>query len=312
MQDNERHSSIDYSASNADIVRVNSTSIAPQDDFSESGSVQPFTPGDQPSWGIIQRAKNHVQLLFGIALGAIATLFLGQFNTSSDSPIPFQKLALNQTPALQNDPLAQVNVSSEVLAPPAPPGPVEASPQFSSQLQFVDRFYFTQAPAPGQHSPPAWFMVDRFYLGSAANQQSGSGLGPAAAALPVDWPQVPWQQHNAAPPAGRELPQNVAFQGVLEVPPPPAPLPLPGSQPLPLSQGNAQGASPSQGPHTLLGVVKTNSFGAALINTNGSSYSVKVGEMIQSSGYRLTGLEHDQAILSRGPHTRIIQVGERF
>jgi hypothetical protein len=100
--------------------------------------------------------------------------------------------------------------------------------------------------------------------------------------------------------------------GILEVPPPPELV-----FDSPPSYGDFAGeisqAMPSNStPHTLLGVVKTRQFGAALIQTHGSAYSVRVGDSLRQSSLKLTALDQDRAILSNGQRTFVVNVGEQF
>jgi Tfp pilus assembly protein PilP len=104
---------------------------------------------------------------------------------------------------------------------------------------------------------------------------------------------------------------------MLEVPPPPQiDFLSSGAQPLPEQPQSRTAAYPldahHRGLHSLLGVVQTNHFGAALIKTQDSSYSVRVGEPIRQSNFTLAELDRDRVILTDGQRKLVVNVGETF
>jgi hypothetical protein len=168
-------------------------------------------------------------------------------------------------------------------------------------------------------------MLDRFYF---ANE---TALNETA--LATSQPPPPMQSWNTVPVPSPGVP--------IQAPGQPLPLPLPPVSSLPLepefqptpatpvppavdvsATSNATGgpidyetmaSSPTsfgQGQYKLLGVVQTNSFGAALFETATNSYSVQIGEQIGHSPYVLSGLEDGKAILRNGEQTLVLHVGE--
>jgi hypothetical protein len=305
----------------SEIVHVDAEASIPPGANDQLLIVQPtsnFQPTSPPAAVslLIGHLKRHTQLVLGAAIGVVVTLLLGQGGSAPSSSVPLQSLALNRSSRLGAAGFQQVMTQGQSLVSPldtpTPPG-VETIGKQPPQLQFMDRFYFTQtAAAVGEDSPePAWLMMDRFYFMEQ----------------PVVPPHLSPEQRSLAPAfsspdlysaslwGGYAPPLNPGFQGRLEVPPPPditlsnagqIPNPPSTTGPLPTL------AAGPQRTHTLLGVIETHNFAAALMQTNGSSYSVRVGESIRRSGYVLTGLESDKAIFSDGQRTFVVNVGEKF
>lgn len=320
MQDNEpqtpQHSDDLSVGSGSELVRVEPGDVLPQ----RAPLGFPYADAESLGSRLIKQGKEHTQLFIGLVLGAITTLFLGQANTSSSPPLYFQSLGLDE--GLMSPPFASLFSTEtgelatvDATSPPPPPG---SQAPLAPQLKFVDRFYFASAPPEkaSERAEPEWFMIDRFYFSGAP----AAVLSPAPE-LPVSWPPVASPQNQAViPPLDNWAysPQNQ--QGILAVPPPPDLSPVAMNLP-PQYQSYGRGETPqtntqtnalSSGQHTLLGIVQTNRFGAALIKTGDSSYSVRVGDTLRQSGFRLTQLEPDRAILSNGQRTFGVNVGERF
>jgi len=260
---------------------------------------------------LIQWSKAHTQLFIGAGLGAVATFFLSTGNSTPLPLVPFQGLALEERFNDGDGLFPRFASGHEVPAPlpAAPPSP----PPPGSQLQFVDRFYFTAASGeqPQDNPQPTWLMVDRFYL-DAAMPLPGAAQPLSGSPLPWVWPQA--LSRTVFSSYQGDLPGNPADQDSLAVPPPPT-LPIDSVAPLaygPLSDAERPSPAPPKSRHTLLGIVQTNQFGAALVKTDDSSYSVRVGDQLRQSNFRLTALEPDRAILSNGGRTFIVSVGEQF
>jgi hypothetical protein len=271
---------------------------------------------------LLQQAKAHAQLLVGACLGVITTLFFSQASSSPTPYVAVQGLGLNKDLMVQTGPLGFIQGREGaapnllVSSPPAPPEAAQPSPQ----LKFIDRFYFASVPGTDNHSPEesGWLMVDRFYFSSLPEVMTSAVVFPQLP-LAVSPAMAPSGQAGAlAAPPPQVIPSflNPTFHGLLEVPPPPVVDLSTGSQPLtsvPLRETEPFPPNISrENLHTLLGVVQTNHFGAALIKTQGSSYSVRVGEPIRQSRFRLTELESDRATLTDGLRKFVVNVGETF
>jgi len=298
----------------SDMVR-----IEPVVSNSPGGTVGPVLVLDHPPFRplpgrLVTQTKAHAQLILGLVLGTVATLSLGQFSGSSPVPTRFYGLGISPQALSYGNSLAfpgALRSPPATVAIPKPPTPV-ALPKPVPQLKFIDRYYFTDGPEQAQPAP-AWFMVDRFYFSNPAGQLVRPPAPPEALNQPVPAALAPF-----LPPAlGGGHPPGDAVQGLLEVPPPPPNFDL-SSGPQPVSAwpdtiaSSVQMTTSVQGQHTLLGVVKTNQFGAALVKTNGSSYSVRVGDALRHSRYVLTALDQDKAVLNDGQRTLTITVGETF
>jgi len=180
----------------------------------------------------------------------------------------------------------------------------------------MDRYYF--AAAETNESTPGtagWLMVDRFYFSPMPDSTASS------AALPnvplASSPSTVAASQAVLPPAHDWANFAPQFHGVLEVPPPPQMDFLsPEAQPLPELPQSGTATYPldahHRGLHSLLGVVQTNHFGAALIKTQDSSYSVRVGEPIRQSNLTLAELDRDRVILTDGQRQLVVNVGETF
>ena len=325
MQDNEhqqhQHQDEASTSLSSSIVRVDPLSPHANDDFALSPVVLPSGPARLSIHRVRAYLQDHAQLCIGLGLGAVATLFLGPFNDSSAPAATFQNLNLSRAKTLQNPFFELLDKTSEpvpvTLAVP-PALPVVSPPQWVPQLQAIDRFYFTKGTqaSPGHQVHPTWYMVDRFYFGppETISNSIPTGQGQNFPSNPIPVPQtfpsggIPLQTYGAA--------SGELFQGRLEVPPPPDFMLASGASTAALDADSSAVSPlrnfPTQGPHTLLGVVATNQFSAALVKTNGSSYSVRIGQSLRQSGYQLVGLEHDKAILTDGQRNFVISVGEQF
>lgn len=262
---------------------------------------------------LVAFCKEHSQLCLGLFLGVVASFTLGQLGTSP--PMTIQRLSLNQSLFTRSnlwalDQFYQGTTPTLVKVPRPPLTP--APPQPSPQLKFVDRYYFAD-PTHGDGAAPSepnWLMVDRFYFAEAPTQ----AVGAATAVVNRQAPQEVVAQLDSLAPIPW-LPPEESFQSELTVPPPPdfnlsALTPTAALPDLGIS--SAAPMPSTQGQHTLLGVVQTNNFGAALIKTHDSSYSVRVGEAIRQSPYVLSELTSDKMILRHGQQTIVVNVGESF
>lgn len=299
----------------SEIVHVEPDSSTPQDAYAEQLIIFQTASPSGPVSRFVEQIKGHNQLVLGAVIGILATLFLGQFNNAASSPTALRPIALGQYLRLSPNGLSKWQTGADLTPTPIeiPPPPVAAAPKTAPQLQYVDRFYF--APNGGSSgeiaTKPTWFMVDRFYFAghSTAQETPPATNGALNSAFTDPGLQV------LSPPESNWYPPGFSNPGSLVVPPPPD-MPLAaGVQNTPYAAySGLSPASPqvNQRRHTLLGVVETNRFGAALIRTDDGSYSVRVGDTLRQSRYVLSGLESDKAIFSDGQNTFVVNVGEKF
>jgi hypothetical protein len=307
----------------SDIVSLEPASSQPNG--ASTGSLLVLEQGLEPSSepGLVRSIKQHGQILSGVLLGTAATLLLGQLQGAAPESTTYQGLALREHLDDHAGGLAFNWISQEsdfVSVATAQPGDVQVnpnlSPQFTPQLHYIDRYYFAGgAPlveqAQGVNQPsPGWFMVDRFYFFNSLAQGSGPYPEPVQ-----NQPAFSTAAELPLPPS--QLPSGEAFQGILEVPPPPG-FAL-SAEPQTVTFQHAypsfeapQSTSSIKGRHTLLGIIATNNFGAALVKTNDRSYSVRVGQTLRQSSYSLVELDQDKAIFSDGQNQFGVSVGEAF
>lgn len=300
----------------SEIVHVETDSSIPKDASTDQLLIFKPTLRPQPVWLLVEQIKGHTQLVLGTAIGVFATLLLGQFNSSTSSSVPLRPIALNHYFKLGPGGLHGWKTSGDsgptIVEIPRSPGNA-AAPQPSPQLQFIDRFYFTKNAGGGEiPADPTWFMVDRFYF--AGKPPTQAPLAAENRDFNTGFPDS--GLNSFPPPADNQYPSNFGNQGRLDVPPPPNFALSGGIENIPYGT-NAGGEIPNlsaidRRQHTLLGVIETNNFSAALIQTNGSSYSVRIGDKIRRSDYVLTELESDKAIFNNGQSTLVINVGEQF
>ncbi|MBE9175838.1 hypothetical protein IQ225_11995 [Synechocystis salina LEGE 06155] len=69
---------------------------------------------------------------------------------------------------------------------------------------------------------------------------------------------------------------------------------------------------PSATKHDLVGVLESGDRSSALFRWNGMTQRIQIGEAIGSSGWQLTAVTSQQAILSRQGKTRYLEVGQSF
>lgn len=265
---------------------------------------------------LIKVIKGQAQLFLGLFLGTTATLSLSLLN-SSPQPMALQEMTLTPLLAAGSEGLS---LAWSRLTAAATPDAVPQPPQLatlakpSPQLQFIDRYYFANGVNGNDSTAtePALLMVDRMYF-SHQSWPGPTSASPKAAPSPSSRVAHP----QSLPAIGANwLPPAAAFQGPIEVPPPPSFSSLAETAPG-QSMAAVETSSPipkvsHQLPHTLLGVIETNHFGAALVQTNGSSYSVRVGDAMRQSRFVLTDLDQDRAIFSDGQRSLTVNVGERF
>ncbi len=299
----------------SEIVHVGPDSSLPQDASSDSLIIFASVSHSGRLSSLVELIKHQSQLVLGVAIGILATSLLGQLGKSPSSPTALRPMAFEQYLRFNPDGLSRWQTPGELVPNPVeiPPPPGAAALKAPPKLQYVERFYFAQnGDSRGEMAPqPTWFMVDRFYFVGQPTAQATSPLsnGALKAVLPEPGlPLIPPSESYWYPPEPND-------RGPLVVPPPPdMPLSV-GAQNIPYARyGGIPPISPGgeQKPHTLLGVVETNSFGAALIRTYDGSYSVRVGDTLRQSQYVLSALESDKAIFSDGRNTFIVAVGEKF
>ncbi|XDE60591.1 hypothetical protein AB3M80_17565 [Arthrospira platensis BEA 1257B] len=70
--------------------------------------------------------------------------------------------------------------------------------------------------------------------------------------------------------------------------------------------------SPAAGIHTLVGILELGDRSAALFEVNGVARRIYVGESIAASGWSLSSVANQEAVIRRNGEVRSIVVGERF
>lgn len=89
-----------------------------------------------------------------------------------------------------------------------------------------------------------------------------------------------------------------------------APLPIPAKVIIP--KPNIAPLITRTTPYNLVGVLDFGDRSSALFTENGLTQRIELGERIGSSGWTLTGIENQKAILFRQGKTRYLEVGQSF
>lgn len=144
-------------------------------------------------------------------------------------------------------------------------------------------------PNPPQNTPQ---IIERVYIPIYPQNQS------ANSANPIPNSPLPPPPLNLAPPTPLETPQ---LSTVPVLTPEAAPLPQVAPQ---------VAAAPSGS--TLVGLLESGDRSAALVNLDGITKRIQLGEPIGTSGWNLVGVQNQQAIVYRNGMTRSIDVGQKF
>lgn len=177
-----------------------------------------------------------------------------------------------------------------------------------------------QSPAPASNAFGDYMQQAMRTIGAKSSGQTGSLPSPAPSAS-MSVVGVPL---GTASPAASPSPTRVAT-GLSRLVPP-APLPRvatggvvmgPAAPPAPgFMASSALPPSGSMAPlapvHSLVGVMQLGDRSAALIEINGISQRVRLGESISSSGWTLVEVSKDQAVIRRNGEVRSILIGQTF
>jgi hypothetical protein len=142
---------------------------------------------------------------------------------------------------------------------------------------------------------------------------------PAVATSPkVSKPVVPTQVQRSrkAPPAAaviavKALPTRVAAASIPTNPAQQLPSLAPGAAPAALPMAKPTGKSQPSG-ITIQGIMELGDQSVLLLSRNGSSQQVRIGDALDSSGWRLVRVENGRGIIQRGEEVRSVEEGEKF
>jgi hypothetical protein len=264
-------------------------------------------PLNKSLWLLFQNLPPLQQLTVGSLLGMALTLAMTNWGLPKTT-VPLTALLSSggQTSktALLSLELMRRGFRETLAIPlqPLPPRPVPFTPK-SLQPVMMDRFYLPgQVALDGQpQANEGTLMVDRFYFTYPLPHHTATG--PIA-------PEVYAVQEILTVPS---LPPDAHYYQALGSLPA-APLPQPPAQPTtqPSPQRLNSRSSLLAQPHTLVGVVKTNQFSAALFKTGDTSYAVRLGENLGQGQLQLIEVSDRAATLSDGQNHLVLNVGETF
>jgi hypothetical protein len=127
---------------------------------------------------------------------------------------------------------------------------------------------------------------------------------------------APVQRSRQAPPAAavipiKALPTKIAAASIPTNPaqqlPSLTPSAVPGALPMAKPTGKSQPAG-----ITVQGIMELGDQSVLLLSRNGSSQQVKIGDALDSSGWRLLRVEGGRGIIQRGEEIRSVGEGEKF
>jgi hypothetical protein len=246
---------------------------------------------------IVTTIKHFRQFIYGSLLGTILALTLLELRIASQAVVPLTPLVANhrQTSTLTFLTLElfrhSVKTKVTISTVKVPPPPLASSVNQALQPVMMDRFYLphnpSNHPVDGQEpSVSTAIVVDRFYF--AHQTDDGTFFN------------------------SRQRTHEMAATFMM---PPPQPI----DNRNPMVSGNRSGASPhlaiapslrAAKPYTLVGIIQTGQFSAALFQTDDNSYSVRLGEPVGQSYFKLVDLNDKAAILSDGEEQIILYVGD--
>jgi hypothetical protein len=142
---------------------------------------------------------------------------------------------------------------------------------------------------------------------------------PAVTASPrVSKPVVPApvQRSRQAPPAAavipvKAIPTRIAAASIPINPAQQLPTLAPAAAPAALPMAKPSSKSQSSG-ITIQGIMQLGDQSVLLLSRNGSSQQVKIGDVLDSSGWRLLRVENGRGIIQRGEEIRSVGEGEKF
>lgn len=139
--------------------------------------------------------------------------------------------------------------------------------------------------------------------------------------IPVYPPTQPPTVMMAPPPPTAAAPQQALPQPSASVAPSPAASPTPPpptpptvaeeTQPSPEAETPPVAAAPT-GNYVLNGLLELGDRSAALFDINNTTYRIRVGEQIGSSGWTLISVSNQRAVIRRNGEVRSIYVGQRL
>lgn len=259
-------------------------------------------PLDKSLWAVFKDLKPLQQLTVGSLLGMALTLAMTHWGTPQKPTATLPTMLsssgqISKTTLLSLE-LMRLSFRATLAIPlePLPPRPVPFTPP-NLQPIMMDRFYLPgQVALDGQPQAHAGtLVVDRFYF-THPDQIASVPSPPETYAV---------QEILTVP----SLPPGTNHSQALGSPPA-APRPQPTAQPSP--QPPKVRSSLLAQPHTLVGVVQTSQFSAALFKTGDTSYAVRLGEKLGQGQLQLVEVNERAATLSDGQNHIVLHVGETF
>ncbi|MGF1601939.1 MAG: hypothetical protein ACFCU8_07940 [Thermosynechococcaceae cyanobacterium] len=256
------------------------------------------------SIGNPQDSKFSQRLFFCLAFTSIGALLLwvgGQFQSRQTAPV--------------------------VAAVPVTATTVQAS---SSNIQFADKLTKTLQKTSDKAAPPASPVA----VPPASPALQTAAVKPGLATLSTTQASAPTLSANvratvtpARLPVNREpLPKRLAVKPIAQAAVPQTsalPKVLPNANPAIASQAAPQTlavkpAKPaplttiSKASQTLVGIMELGDQSVALVANNGATRQVKIGEVLNDSGWILMAVENGQAIIQRGGQVRALDPKQKF
>lgn len=195
---------------------------------------------------------------------------------------------LQQSLKQLNEKPSQSPGSASSPSVPATPKPA-ATPL--STLPLPSSFAPQALPKPPVNNRPG--VIERYYYPVYPN----TPLAPSVAS------------RSALPPLAPTLPPPTSLTAIPKPPQPPAPPTLSPSTPAPAAIAPLVNKKTR---YSLLGVLEAGERSSALFDDDNLTQRFQIGEAIGSSGWILTGVNNQKAILSKGGKTRYLEVGQSF
>jgi hypothetical protein len=228
--------------------------------------------------------------------------------------------------ALQSNQPVPSPASAAATQPAVPAVPQGPSPAMAPQRPAIGMTPPAAAVLPSPVSVPLPASTAQPVIKGAVSREKAlaaiptvSQPKPAVTASPkVSKPvaPAPVQRSRQAPPAAavipvKALPTRVAAASIPINPAQQLPSLTPSAAPAALPMAKSTGKSQPSG-IMIQGIMELGNQSVLLLSRNGSSQQVRIGDALDSSGWRLLRVENGRGIIQRGEEIRSVGEGEKF
>jgi len=254
------------------------------------GSMNKYDGSSRPWWiqhwdkGVLAGGMLYLLLVSAWILFQSRQTWTGARRVADLSEIAETETAAMVTPADQEF-MAYLQQSLETLKQPpvSPQTPTPGSPQTLGPTVAISQRSATRHANSLPAGPPPPLSSTPSMVGTPPAEVSPSSTVVERYYYPV------YPENGSAPPA-------------VSQPPTPPTLPAPPAVPM----------VPSVTKHNLVGILESGDRSSALFRWNDMTQKIQLGEAIGSSGWLLTSVVGQKAILSRQGKTRYLEVGQSF